>query len=135
MVLNINCMRDLLLSLEEWLVLSNDLEYNFLDLHDLRQIARLQKYKIPVIVYTISKLEEAGFIQAEMQFSDNKISSLAIGSITYDGHQFLDLIRSESTWDKIKAICDKTNLKSVSAIMEIADAILPETIRAALHES
>lgn len=133
MKLDLNCMRDVLLYLEEWLVLDDDLNFHTLDISDLCKGGILLKYHASDIAYTVIKLEEAGFITASIQYVSGQIYWIGISSLTFEGHQFLDTIRPASTWDKILSICDKTELKSIKTIMEISDILLPDTIRNALH--
>ena len=129
MKLDINCVRDSLLYLEEWLVLTDELEYKLLSLEEIHKGGTMLKYPLPVLAYTLTKMKEAGFIDAIIQKESRSIYVLMVSSITYSGHQFLETIRPESTWNKIRSICDKTVLKSISAIMEIANILLPETIK------
>lgn len=133
MKLNINCMRDLLLYLEDWLVLTEELEYKGLGLYEIHQSGALMKYTLPEIAYTISKMKEAGFLNAAIDYGSDCINIIEVTSLTYDGHQFLDTVRPQSTWDKIRSISEKTGLKSVKAIMEIADILLPDSIKTAIH--
>ncbi len=132
MKLDIACIRDILLCLEEHLVLTDELEYKFLELSEICQTGNLQKYSNSQIAYTICKLEEADFISASVQYGNNSIDFIAVSSITFAGHQFLDTIRPESVWSKIHSISEKTGLKSISAIMDIAEIILPDTIKSAI---
>lgn len=129
MKFDLNCVRDTLLYLEEWLVLTDELEYKPLTLEEIHKGGNMLKYSLPVLAYTLTKMEEAGFIRATIKFEGSSIYILLVSSITYSGHQFLETIRPESTWNKIRTICDKTGLKSISTIMEIADILLPETIK------
>lgn len=132
MKLDIACIRDILLCLEDCLVLTDELRYKHVDLYDLCQTGNLQKYSRSQIAYTICKLDEADFINASIQYADNSINYIAVDSITFAGHQFLDTIRPESVWSKIHSISEKTELKSISAIMDIAEIILPDTIKSAI---
>ncbi len=90
------------------------------------------KYSRSQIAYTICKLKEADFINASVQYANNSIYFIAVNSITFAGHQFLDTIRPESVWSKIHSISEKTGLKSISAIMDIAEIVLPDTIKSAI---
>ena len=91
------------------------------------------KYSRAEIAYTLVILKEAGFIEAIIDYASNGINELDVIRLTYKGHQFLDTIRPQSVWDKIYSVAEKANLKSIHAIMEIADIILPETIKSVLH--
>lgn len=133
MKLSLNCMRDTLITLENWLVLTDDLQFDYLDLNEICKSSELLKYSRPDIAYTLVMLKEAGFIEALIVYASNEIHELDVIRLTYSGHQFLDTIRPQSTWDKIQSISEKTGFKSISSIMEIADIILPETIKSVLH--
>lgn len=132
MKLDISCIRDLLLCFEACLILTDELEYKSIDLYEICQTENLQQYSRSQIAYTICKLEEADFINAYVQYGNNSISYIVVSSITFAGHQFLDTIRPESVWSKIHSISEKTGLKSISTIMDIAEIILPDTIKSAI---
>lgn len=133
MKLNLNCVRDSLLTLEKWLVLNDQLEFVFLDLNEIMESAEMQKYTKPDVAYTLVMLEEAGFIKAVIDYGCDEISELDVIRLTYQGHQFLETIRPKDTWDKIYAVAEKTGHKSLTSIMEIADIILPDVFKSALR--
>ena len=133
MKLDVNCVRDSLLTLEKWLVLNDQLEFIFLDLNEIMESAEMQKYTKPDVAYTLVMLEEAGFIKAVIDYGCDEISELDVIRLTYQGHQFLETIRPKDTWDKIYAVAEKTGHKSLTSIMEIADIILPDVFKSALR--
>lgn len=133
MKLDLNCIRDTLLTLENWLVLDDDLEFVCLDLDEICKSSNMLKYSKPEIAYTLVMLEEASFIKASITYISGSIYDLTVIRLTYDGHQFLDVVRPQSSWDKIHSISEKTGLKSISSIMEIADILLLDTIKSVLH--
>lgn len=133
MKLDLNCIRDTLITLENWLVLNDDLEFVYLNLDEIHKSSNMLKYSRAEIAYTLVILKEAGFIEAIIDYASNGINELDVIRLTYKGHQFLDTIRPQSVWDKIYSVAEKANLKSIHAIMEIADIILPETIKSVLH--
>ena len=133
MKLDLNCVRDSLLTLEKWLVLNDQLEFIFLDLNEIMESAEMQKYTKPDVAYTLVMLEEAGFIKAVIDYGCDEISELDVIRLTYQGHQFLETIRPKDTWDKIYAVAEKTGHKALTSIMEIADIILPDVFKSALR--
>ena len=133
MKLDLNCVRDSLLTLEKWLVLNDQLEFIFLDLNEIMESAEMQKYTKPDVAYTLVMLEEAGFIKAVIDYGCDEISELDVIRLTYQGHQFLETIRPKDTWNKIYAVAEKTGHKSLTSIMEIADIILPDVFKSALR--
>ena len=133
MILDLDCVRDTLLTLEKWLVLDDDLEFHHLDLDNICRSSEMLKHSKSSIAYTLVLLNEAGFIKCSISYAGPTIYCLLVNRLTYDGHQFLDSIRPQSTWDKIHTICEKTGLKSLSTVMEIADMLLPDTLKAAIN--
>ena len=133
MKLNLNCVRDTLITLENWLVLNDDLEFEYLGLDEILKSSDMIKYSRAEAAYTLIILKEAGFIQMVIDYGSNEISELDVIRFTYQGHRFLDTIRPKDTWDKIYAIAEKTGHKSLTNIMDIANILLPETFKSVLH--
>ena len=133
MKLDTCCIRDTLLVPENWLVLNDDLAFIPLDLCEICKSGSMQKYSKSDIAYTLVLLEEAGFIEAEIDYTLEGIHEIDVIRLTFQGHQFLDTIRPESIWKKIHGISEKTGLKSITAIMEIANTLLPDAIKSAIH--
>lgn len=119
MRLNPDCMRAVLLVLEDSdygkTVYQKDL-YSQLE----------NEYSHEDIDYSISKLKEAGFINARIKSYDNGQSPIIyIDDITYEGHQFLSSIRSNTIWEKVKEKLTDKGIDSVLAFSKIAlDTIL-----------
>ena len=133
MVLNLKCIRDTLLALERCLVLNDELEFVGENLDELRKSGELLQYSRSDLAYTLVLLTEADFIESYIDYADDVIEELTVIRLTYKGHQFLDSIRPDSLWKKIYSISEVTGLKSLSTVMQIADILLPEAIKSALH--
>lgn len=123
MKLNIDCVRDVLLTLE-------DAEFG-----DRTTIAALyekldNKYTEEEVEYTCLKLAEGGLIEAELV----SIMGLAlkgvkaVDDITYDGHQFIANIRQNTTWNKVKDVSKKVGASSINAVLQIASSLAKEAI-------
>lgn len=89
MILNQNCVRDVLL---------------FLENRDLGSVTRattiaehLPDYSRDDVIYTVKKLFEAKFIDGNE--SEGRHSAGSVKEITWNGHKFLDNIRSKEAWD------------------------------------
>lgn len=121
MKLNIDCMRDILLSME-----SADYQQS-LDIDELHE--KLKQYPPDDIDYSIIKLEEAGFIKALIREYNNGIAIISINDITYNGHQFLSDIRSDSVWDKIKAISKEIGSNSIHSLSLISSNVITTIIK------
>lgn len=133
MKLDINCVRDVLLSLEEHLVLDEELKYNDLTIQSLYSKGDLNKYTLQDVAYTVSMLEEAGFVDASIQLINRQIYFSSISSLTFEGHQFLDAIRPTPIWKKVCEVSLKTGAKSFSAILKIVELVLPELLAYGLN--
>ena len=95
MKLDLDCMRDTLLWLE-------DREYG--EASDAGQmIAALSKYSADTVRYTVQKLNEAEFINADIYGMINGGIEFSVKDITYNGHQFLADVRSPKLWQLCKS--------------------------------
>ncbi|MCI1958159.1 MAG: DUF2513 domain-containing protein [Clostridia bacterium] len=123
MKLDLECIRDVLLKLE-------DLDYenrsNVEMLH-----AQLPQYTENQISYTCIKLSEAGFIRADVLNIMGHVNPQVgkIYDITYNGHQFIENIRSENVWVKTKNIASNVGSASLNAISLIASNIISDLIK------
>ncbi|MDP2758939.1 MAG: DUF2513 domain-containing protein [Sideroxyarcus sp.] len=62
----------------------------------------IEGYSPEVVSYHIYIMEEAGLIEAKcFKSSDAPIRCIAF-SLTWDGHEFLDKIKNETIWAKVK---------------------------------
>lgn len=103
MKLNHECIRDLLLYIEENLSYNDELEINKISLNN---------YSLEELLYTTEKLVEADYLICFTIEIDDEYSILLVQSITYKGHHFLDTIRDNKIWSKTKNVL--SFLKSVS---------------------
>lgn len=60
-------------------------------------------YDIDDIKYCILKLKEANFVDAFLPGRPDKISSVNINGLTYEGHMFLNSIKDDDLWNSIKS--------------------------------
>ena len=60
-------------------------------------------YDMETVAYHCKILNEAGLISDYgAQYADNSLWSFGVGSLTWEGNDFLDKIRDNSQWKKIK---------------------------------
>ncbi|PFE42468.1 hypothetical protein CN317_23895 [Bacillus cereus] len=121
MKLNHDCVRDLLLTVEE-----SD-RNELLSLHFLLDKNKLQSYSEDDIFYTIQRLIEAGYINADTQTYFEGQDAI-ISSITWNGHQFLDNIRDKSIWEKTKEKASVVGGVSLPILSELAKSYLAEKL-------
>lgn len=119
MKLNPDCVRAVLLDLEERLK-PNDMisVYTYVNSFEL-----LPDTTYNDVEYAIDKLYEAGFLKLSDYGGMDNISpclSAFILSITYEGHKFLDAIRDNKTWGKIKSKLTAAGVFTLQAIIQAA---------------
>lgn len=126
MKLDYNCARDLLLLLENELKLTYaeyGIESNAIFFDDVAQ--NLKKYRKEVIAYTTLKLDEAGYINVDCEYGDECYHNFAYYGITYQGHQYLDSVRSKSVWSKILS---KSKATGLSLTFDVIKAVATKII-------
>ena len=109
MKLNYDCIRDVLLAIE-------NLPYGV-----VRSIEQLNliHYDINTVRYTVEKLVEGGFIEGNECGSFGNYDCL-IRNLTIYGHQFLETIRPVEIWDKVKDATQAVGSSSLSVIGRVA---------------
>ena len=102
MKFNLDCVRDLLLTLEDELQFGRDLEFPTLSFHRVCLAPRMVGYPKSDIAYTTQKLKEAGYIEVHILAADSNFIDALYSAITFEGHQYLDNVRDKNVWEKIK---------------------------------
>ncbi len=115
-----NCVRDVMLYLEENLDLFDTIVDNEI---------KLSKYDIKDIKYTLLKIEEAGFIRLG---KTDLLGNIYVKDITYKGHQFLDTVKDNKIWKKTLTKISKFASVSIPIIQELASQIL--SMELGLHQ-
>lgn len=64
---------------------------------------KIDGYSAKAIAYNSQLAFEAGYLSnCSVQYADNGVWTFSVGSLTWEGHDFLDRIRDDSRWGKIK---------------------------------
>lgn len=113
MKLNKDCIRELLLFVES-------LETPGANEADIIQFGTDNDYSKENLIYTIQRLDEAGFIDANVIYASNKVYFFNINYITYDGHQFIDSIRDSSVWSYVKKEAAKLKDVPLNVLAQLA---------------
>ena len=103
MKLDYDCVRDLLLVLEEKLQFierEDGFENPLLPFADVK--SAMKNYSKSSVLYTTQKLSEAGYINILTYPGNDLADDICFQEITFPGHQYLDSIRSDSTWNGVK---------------------------------
>ncbi|KXB48666.1 hypothetical protein HMPREF3188_00052 [Tissierellia bacterium KA00581] len=123
MKLNHDCIRDILLYLENNLKLDERLSHKQL-LNDLKN------YSQEDIEYSLLKLDEADFLNIHIVSADNiTFYACVIYDITLQGHNFLDSIRPQPVWDKVKAKLNSAGVFSLNSVYQISKILIAEYIK------
>lgn len=129
MELNKDCVRDVLLSCEELLKMDEEGYMNSLSHEELEQV--LPNYKTEDIIYTVVKLKEAGFLDVKVtRASGNILVDVRINDITFTGYEFLNDIRDDNNWKKVKEIAKSVGAFSINMIAQIAVGVIQTNISA-----
>lgn len=119
MRLNNDCVRDLLLAIEENVGLK---EYMSID------SLQLKSYSQDDLQYTALKLEEAGYINAKVSKYLDGSMDIYIFSLTWNGYKFLDNIRDNNVWSKTKGIVSKFASVSLDVLEKVAAQVITNMI-------
>ncbi len=138
MRLNMDCIRDILLCIEEHTGLR---QYcNFIDLglsasaifvdEEIEpkdyQKKLLEKYSNDILIYHLNYCAETNLIDlAEIGDQYNII----ISDLTPSGHEFLANIRKDTVWNNVKEVSRKVGTDSLPAIIQIAASTVAQQIK------
>jgi hypothetical protein len=89
----------------------------------------IEGYNPEVVSYHIYIMEEAGLIEAKCLKSSNAPIQCIASSLTWDGHEFLDKIRSESVWAKVK---NQIKTKGLDLSFDVIKIVATKVIENAL---
>lgn len=119
MKLSNDCVRDLLLFVEEKVGLDQPLNIKF---------AAIKNYSLDELIYTAKKLKEAGYINATISECIDGSCDIYIYSLTWNGHKFLDNIRDDGVWKTTKGIVSKFSSVSLGIIENVATQVITNLI-------
>lgn len=128
MKLDMDCVRDVLLEMEA-------MEYGeSLHINQLAEKPSLSKYSENEVQYTCLKLKEAGFIEAlTIHALRAPLQIVDVSDITYAGHEFLNTIRENQNWEKVKTTAKKAGVYSLKGLLEISQKVAAAAIAQALQ--
>ena len=95
---------------------------------------QIDGYDMKTIAYKCAILYDAWLIyDYKGHYSSNELQFFGVGRLTWDGHELLDKIKSDTVWNKTKStIKDKGIPFVLDAVKEIATAITTSMIQAAI---
>lgn len=125
MKLNNDCMRDVLLKIEQLqgvcVDAENDVSLEPLWVEDLYK--SLPKSKKEDIFYALFNLDQAGYVKTNLICGDDTGLGYVVSCLTFEGHNFLDKIRDPKAWKYIKTAGAAIGNFSLSVINQIASGV------------
>ncbi len=128
MRLNPECIRDILLTVEETGNFSSTIQYDTSD-----DYPRLSKYSEEEFLYHVNQCKESGYFLS-CKISPDASHIVMIRDLSPKAHEFLANVRNDSIWGKVKDVSKKLGLDSIKSIAQIAASIASETIKARISE-
>ncbi len=122
MKLNPDCVRDILLVVEEHCDNKHMVRFAIKDQLPFEQ---LSKYTNDEIEYHINQCSYAGYF-TKVNTMLNRV--YLVQDLSPKGHEFLANIRSDTMWNKVKSRAAQLGLFSLNAITQIATAVATEAI-------
>lgn len=142
MRLDLDCVRDILLCVEENTGLRKICRFYDLDLSDSAaflgeelhvseyQKELLKKYPCDKLMYHVLYSIDADLLY-RVDSSDGICT--VISDLTPAGHSFLNNVRENSVWNSVKSVSSKIGAKSLEAVTQIASNVITELIKAQFH--
>lgn len=118
MKLNYDCVRDVMLYLEENLNFGNPIRDTNINLN----------YDIKEIRYSLLKLHEINYLDGSVSKYMDGDYSVITTDITFYGHKFIGEIQSDTIWDKTKSVSKDLGIQTINGITQIASSVISSLI-------
>ena len=126
MRLNPDCIRDILLVIENATTYTESWDWDF----DNFDEPLLNSYSHEEILYHLLQCKKAGLIDGcEFYFGAD---AGTVSDLSPYGHQFLADMRSDSVWNNVKTISQSIGSNSLQTLMQIASGVITELIKSQL---
>lgn len=125
MVLNMDCMRDVLLQTEalSTVQISSNGPISMQSFSVKKLFKRIPSYSCEDIYYAVLMLSEAEFILTSETRVMGGVADCEILRLTYQGHEFLAKIKDPGHWATVHRILPSVRDYSLSAISAIAEGV------------
>lgn len=122
MKLNPECVRDLLIDVEE----NTDIHHSII--YDLKSPTdgRLSRYSVCELEYHLEQCYLSGYFVGWIVYSGREVE---VSYLSPTGHAFLDSIRSDNVWNRTKAVAAQLGTWSLDALGKIAVNVVSEIIK------
>ena len=95
---------------------------------------KIAGYEAKAIAYHCAILHEAGLLSDyKGQYAGGELYSFGVGRLTWEGHELLDKIKSDTVWNRTKETIKTKGLPfAVEIVKEIATAITTGLVQSAI---
>jgi hypothetical protein len=121
MMLNPDCVRDVLLTIEDIVDFDTEFEYNAGDSYE-----RLNKYTDKEIRYHINQCDRSGYLIDVSHYSDLQIT---VGDLQPKDHEFLANIRNDTIWKRTKSKANEVGSLSLTTLATIAANVISSILK------
>lgn len=121
MKLNPDCVRDILLTVEE-----NTSFSKYMSIDSDSKFDRIESYTFEETLYHIKQCELTGFFTKVSWYLDG---SCIILDLSPSGHKFIADIRSDTAWNKTKEISKKVGSSSLDTLKQISIGVISELVK------
>jgi len=118
MKLDPNCIRDILLTVEEW---SNGINAITIHRDNYKDYDLLEKYDYLVLNYHLTACKDDGLFKDDMSGFD---PVHIFFDLSPKGREILDGMRSDTRFEKFKKTVKEVGIASIPAFLEIAKSLL-----------
>ena len=88
-------------------------------------------YEKDILKYHCDLLKQAGFLKRS---SKDITGELMVGDLTWEGHEFIDKIRQDTVWNKVKEIISKKGLPmAFDVIKNVASSVMAAMTQGAIQ--
>ena len=123
MKLNPDCIRDILLTIEQIPSVNHHWDFNSDTIPQL-----FPQYTMEEVMYHLRQCELNGFLLSPSHSLNYDYFSVL--DLTPAGHSFLANIRENTVWNGVKNIAGKVGSRSLDALVQIASNVVTELIKA-----
>jgi len=97
---------------------------------------QIDGYNDRQIAYHCKLLYDGGYISdCKIQYADDDMSFFGVGRLTWDGHEFLDKVKSETVWNRTKDIIVKGGLPvAIDVIKGVTSGVVEGMVKAAMNK-
>ena len=127
MKLDAETVRDVLLCLEDRIIVNDAGEATEVTANDIVTYYN-GKYSKGEVLYTLERLDEAGYVVFSALDASGRIVNASIIAISYYGHEFLDTVRDVSVWQKTKQVIPAACMGVLSIIKDVATEIIKNAV-------